>query len=479
MTAGITVNHKRFFAVASVLLLVWLGLYKDALIAMESIWSRSDTFAHGYFIFPISFWLFWRDREALLQAQFKQSWLPLPFLIGALTLGVFSYAADISVLSQLSAIASLITLVWLLIGNKLAWRYKFPLAFLLFSVPMGESLIPWLQDVTAWFTVAFLKMNGIPVFRDGLYIQVPTGMFEVAVACSGIRYLIASVAVGTLYAYLTYNKPYKQWLFVSFAIVLPILANGIRAYGIVAIAYYSDMKYATGADHLVYGWVFFGVVIMIMFWIGGFFADSEQSKEKFSVNQQGQVQYLPLAVALLALFGSYILLKAIPVVELPSKQSVSKEKLASTWGIKFEDPLQMSHIKTQKLEIYRAEYANKQTKGELITWQNVTHNPEQWTEVANEEVEIANNPAKLVHLRSINGDARSYLYQYKIGDFYTFSKRMAKLMQAWNSLSRRSDYSEIRAISVADAHSNDVAKALLIRAFTKAQAQGGAFGHTE
>ena len=53
-----------------------------------------------------------------------------------------------------------------------------------------------------------------------------------------------------------------------------------------------------------------------------------------------------------------------------------------------------------------------------------------------------------MHLRNIDGQARSYLYQYKIGDYYTVNSNKAKLMQAWNSLSRQSDFSEIRAISI-------------------------------
>ena len=308
-----SIQSTHFIVIASALLLAWFFVYQNAVIGMEAIWSRSDTFAHGYFILPISLWLLWRDKDYLLKAQPEFTWFAMPFLAGSLLVWLIAYAADINVLGQLSAICSLICLIWLLLGNQLTWRYKFPLAYLIFAVPMGENLIPWLQDVTAWFTVAFLKINGIPVFRDGLYIQVPTGMFEVAVACSGIRYLIASIAVGTLYAYLTYSKTYKQVLFVLFAIVLPILANGIRAYGIVAIAYYSDMEYATGADHLVYGWVFFGFVIMIMFWIGGFFADKtddESKQEDCSAQANKKLNKIIPTTALFALLVSYFVIKS-------------------------------------------------------------------------------------------------------------------------------------------------------------------------
>lgn len=454
-SSSITIKDKRFILIFSLLMMVWAIVYQDALLAMEAIWSTSDTFAHGYFILPISLWLLWRDKEYLLQSRIKPSWLALPLLVGSLFVWLFAYAADINVLGQLSAIASLILLVWLMVGNKVAWHYKFPLAYLFFAVPMGENLIPWLQDVTAWFTVFFLKLNGIPVFVDGLYIQIPTGMFEVAVACSGIRYLIASVAVGTLFGYLTYNKIYKKLLFVLFALGLPILANGIRAYGIVAIAYYSDMEYATGADHLIYGWLFFGLVIMLMFWVGGLFADKIQMTARADKKEGStEAQVKPTSSFLLPILGLPLLLvtlwllQSIPVIELKERHTMAEA--TSSWGISFEDAYDKFYqINEQGIEVLHAIYGNKQNKGELIVWQNVTHNPDSWTIISNKELILNNKPVMLVNLRNIGGQQRSYLYQYKVGDYYTVSGNKAKLMQAWNSLARQSDFSEVRAISIA------------------------------
>ncbi len=480
VSACLSITDKRLWLVFSILILSWAVVYQDALRAMEAIWSTSDTFAHGYFILPISLWLIWRDKENFLQSRVKPSWLALPLLVASLFVWLFSYSADINVLGQLSAITSLVLLIWLVIGNKLAWRYKFPLMYLFFAVPMGENLIPLLQDVTAWFTVFFLKLNGIPVYVDGLYIQIPTGMFEVAVACSGIRYLIASVAVGTLFSYLTYNKTYKKVLFVLFSLTLPILANGIRAYGIVAIAYYSDMEYATGADHLIYGWLFFGLVIMLMFWIGGFFADKVQvvkRSDKELLGAAAQMKFsksalLPL-LSLPLLVLTFVLLKSIPSVNL--KEHNITADITSSWGISFADAYEKTYrINEQGLEVFRAIYGNKQNKGELIVWQNVTHDYDRWTIVAKKKLVVNNKPVMLVHLRTIDGQSRSYLYQYKVGDYYTVSDNQAKLMQAWNSLSRQSDFSEMRAISLAGVSDLSEVESDLVQAFNQYEFKGGA-----
>lgn len=478
VSSCLAITDKRLWLMFSVLILAWVVVYQETLRAMEAIWSTSDTFAHGYFILPISLWLVWRDKENFLQSRVRPGWFALPLLVASLFVWLFAYSADINVLGQLSAVTSLVLLIWLVMGNKLAWRYKFPLMYLFFAVPMGENLIPLLQDVTAWFTVFFLKLNGIPVYVDGLYIQIPTGMFEVAVACSGIRYLIASVAVGTLFSYLTYNKTYKKILFVIFALTLPILANGIRAYGIVAIAYYSDMKYATGADHLIYGWLFFGVVIMLMFWIGGFFADKAQATKRSDNEMLGsetQLKFSTYAVlpllSLPLLVLTFFVLKSIPSVNL--KENNITAEVSSSWGISFEDAYEKVYQRNEQgIEIFQAIYGNKQNKGELIVWQNVTHDYDRWTIVAKKKLLLNNKPVMLVHLRTIDGQPRSYLYQYKVGDFYTVSDNQAKLMQAWNSLSRQSDYSEMRAMSFAGESDLSKVESDLSQAFNQYEFKG-------
>jgi len=459
------VTNTRFLASLVLLLLAWVLVYQDALVGMEAIWSRSDTFAHGYFILPISLWLLWRDKANLLASTVQPTWLPLPLLAISLFVGLFAYAADINVLRQLSSVTSLIFLLWALVGNQLAWRYKFPLAYLLFAVPMGENLIPWLQDVTAWFTVFFLKLNGIPVYVDGLYIQIPTGMFEVAVACSGIRYLIASVAVGSLYGYLTYQKTHKQLIFFVFALFLPILANGIRAYGIVAIAYYSDMEYATGADHLIYGWLFFGLIIMLMFWIGGFFADPENKEAKRSVatlsHDLSNSSWRKMSTAIIALsiiISTGIVFNNINVISAPETPAIAlidkssfKKANSSSWGITFKDGLQRSHLINNKgAEVFKAVYGNKQTQGELISFENNLHDHDSWTVIETKQRKINDNKVEIVHLRNIKGFSRSYIYQYRAGNYAETSINKIKIAQAFNSLFQLIDTSEIIAASISN-----------------------------
>ncbi|UUZ51375.1 exosortase [Massilia sp. B-10] len=108
------------------------------------------------------------------------------------------------------------------------------------------------------------------MLRNGTHFELPTGNWSVVEACSGVRYLISSVTIGCLYAYLTYRSKLRRAVFIAASIVVPVIANGLRAYMIVMIGHTSNMALATGVDHLIYGWIFFGIVMFIMFWIGSY-----------------------------------------------------------------------------------------------------------------------------------------------------------------------------------------------------------------
>src|SRR5262249_2170440 len=126
--------------------------------------------------------------------------------------------------------------------------------------------------------------TGIPVLREGTYFSIPSGDFEIAKACSGIRYLIACLALGLLYSYLSYRSWRKRLLFTAASFVAPIIANGLRAYTIVLIADLSGMRLAVGIDHLIYGWLFFGALVALMFWVGRFFQDQPQVSDSIVID---------------------------------------------------------------------------------------------------------------------------------------------------------------------------------------------------
>jgi len=254
-----------------------LLLLRDTAVAMAGIWWRSETFTHCLLVPPIVLWLVWRRRTRLAQLPVR----PVPWLLvlitGVCALWLLGELASVNAATQLALVALIVLSVPAVYGWAVARELVFPLAFLFFAVPLGEFMVPPMMAWTADFTIAALQATGIPVYREGLQFVIPSGSWSVIEACSGVRYLIASFMVGTLFAYLNFSSTRKRLLFAAVAIAVPILANWLRAYIIVMLGHLSNNQIAAGVDHLIYGWVFFGIVIGAMFLIGARWADPESS----------------------------------------------------------------------------------------------------------------------------------------------------------------------------------------------------------
>lgn len=264
----------RVIGINLVALLLLLLLFRETLTAMVSTWTNSVTYNHGFLIAPISLFLLWLRRRALAAVTLRPDPLALVPLAFAGFAWLLGELVDVNVVREFALVTMFICMVWLINGRAVTREVAFPLGFLYFAVPFGDFLVMPLMIFTADVTIALVRASGIPVFREGLYFSLPTGHWAVVEACSGIRYLIASVTLGALYAYLMYRSIWRIAFFMALAVAIPIVANALRAYMIVMIGHFSGMELAVGVDHLLYGWVFFGVVIFLMFWAGTFFQQS-------------------------------------------------------------------------------------------------------------------------------------------------------------------------------------------------------------
>src|SRR5204863_9938722 len=247
-----------------------LAVYWPTAASIVAIWIRSETFAHGFVVLPLALWLAWRRHDELATAPIKPWWPGLAVVFASGALWFVASASGAGVVSQFALVFMLQSSIVTVIGLAASRVLGFALAFLLFAVPAGEFLVPTLIDWTADFTVAALRLSGVPVYREANHFVIPSGAWSVVEACSGIRYVIASLVVGTIYAAVAYRSAGRRVLFVAASILVPVIANWLRAYMIVMTGHLSNNKLAVGVDHLVYGWIFFGVVMLLLFWVGSF-----------------------------------------------------------------------------------------------------------------------------------------------------------------------------------------------------------------
>lgn len=304
MTTGPDYRWPLASGLLGALLVAMLVLLWPTWVALYGVWFESGTYSHGILVFPAVAYLIYDARNRLQAIRPSISLLGVGVLAATIALWYVARIGDVQVIEQFSAVAAITAIFASVLGLSVVRILAFPLLFLFFAVPIGDALIPHLMHFTAWFTVAAIKLSGIPVYQDALFISIPRGDFEVAKACSGIRYLIASATLGTFFAYITFVSWRRRLAFVALSLALPILANGLRAYGIIMIAHFSNMRYAVGVDHLIYGWLFFGLIMFILFWVGSKFREEKSQAAPPAASLaagSGGSAYSGLAVAALAL----------------------------------------------------------------------------------------------------------------------------------------------------------------------------------
>ena len=290
-----------------------LGLTTLALVAlfardaahMASIWWNSSTFNHCLLILPIIAWLV-QQRWPAIRGLTPRSWWPGLLLVAA---GAFAWllgeAAGVALGRHFGLVVMLQGAVVTLLGKRISHALAFPFAYALFLVPFGEEFVPALQMLTAKMSMVLLGWAGIPAHIEGVFITTPHGWFQVAEACSGVKFVIAMVALGTFASHLLFRRWGRRIAFMALAAIVPIVANGLRAFSTIWYAERYGVEHAAGFDHVIYGWVFFGVVIAIVLAIGLRFADRDIAEvqvrlEAASAATDQQPWRAALVVALIA-----------------------------------------------------------------------------------------------------------------------------------------------------------------------------------
>ncbi|WP_083671894.1 exosortase A [Sphingomonas montana] len=258
--------------VAAALLAILLLLHGDA-ADMAVIWWTSSTFEHCLFIPPLIGWMVWQRAPELARLN-PRGWAP-GLLIVAVGAGgwLLGQAAGVAVARHLGLVLMLQGAVVATLGPAVARGLLFPLCYAFFLVPAGEGLVPPLQAVTARMCMVLLQLFGIAARLDGIFITTANGWFEVAEACSGAKFLIAMLAFGALGANVGFRSPRRRAVFMSLAILIPVLANGVRAFCTILVAHYSDTDVAGSFDHVLYGWFFFAFVIALLLGVSWRFFD--------------------------------------------------------------------------------------------------------------------------------------------------------------------------------------------------------------
>jgi exosortase len=254
------------------ILVALVGLYASVAPRLVRQWADDDDYTHGFLILPLALYFVWERRSVLARVRLSPAWQgALVLAFGLVLLIVGSVGAELF-LQRISLVVVLAGLVWLILGTAFLRELAFPLAFLVFMVPLPAIVMNMvafpLQLFAAQSATFCLQTTGIPVLREGNTIVLATTTLEVVEACSGIRSLQALLALGAVYGYFTQRAIWKRWALLFLSIPIAIAANAFRVAGTGFLAHFIGAEAAQGFYHSFAGWMVFAVAFVLLLGAG-------------------------------------------------------------------------------------------------------------------------------------------------------------------------------------------------------------------
>ena len=270
MTFSQSIRYYRLpFGIA---LLFLAGLYRDILPDMAHQWYEDANYSHGFIVPLVAAYFVYRRRSQLLQVPVAPWWPGFAlFLLGLLQLVVGWLGTELFTMRS-SVVVTLAGMTLFFFGKRLFRLMLLPLSYLLFMVPLPylvyDSIAFPLKLLVTSASIAFLKLAGVVVMREGNIIMLPLTTLEVADACSGIRSLISLLALAVAYAfYLEFTPLKKTWLILA-AVPIAIAANAFRVIVTGFLAQHFGAKAAEGFFHEFAGMAVFSVAITLLLALG-------------------------------------------------------------------------------------------------------------------------------------------------------------------------------------------------------------------
>jgi exosortase A len=235
-----------------------------------TLWRHSfddGTYSHAFLIPFISLYLYYElAQSGKLRFREKLAVLPTILLLLSCYLLFITTNAQISIGYWSALLAVFITSVTML--YRFNWYIVFPAAFLIFIFPFWGVLVPLLQNISIAAVTYMMGFTGVPTYVEAEFVTIPAGVFEIAGGCSGLRYMIVSLAIGSLFIFLNIRDTKRAALFLSLTILGALLTNWIRITALILIGEYTNMESSLMEDHNTFGWYLYVPFMILLFYWG-------------------------------------------------------------------------------------------------------------------------------------------------------------------------------------------------------------------
>ena len=439
-----------FAAGLGLILILFFAPIQDAVY----LWSNRSAYNHCYLIIPISLFLLWDNRRELAGSVPRPSQWGLVGILGFSAVWIFAAAAGIAEGEHIAIVGLIQALIIAIFGVRIYRQNLIAFLYLWLLVPTGTFLLPTLQQIALVQTEFLLNISSIPNFVEGFIVEVPTGRYHIAPGCAGLNFILSSIALTPLYAYLIYQSWIKRFAAMAIMLIVAMVANAIRIFAIIALAEWSNRKIDIVDDHLLYGWGFFAVVLFVMGWLGLKFEDppkkhsASQKAERPSIQKSRVITLGLIAIALILPAPLYYqstqrdLVVAPVSLEWPQKAGDwTLDATSQDWQADF--PMAHDLLRTgysngvTNLDVNIAYYWQQIEGRELISGTNLPGGAEPWFVQTRSTRNINLNGKTLTILEYVSTqepNARLVWHWYWIDNQFITSSALAKLRQAKVSL---------------------------------------------
>lgn len=244
--------------------------YRESLTSIAlAVVNREDS-SHGLFVPLIACYFLWLNRKGLSSNHPKFDVIGILFVFIVL-FATLLVNTSIFQLKFVLYILLILSSAYAFLGRTILSIAGFPILFLLAATPLPDELYMSIANLSRTLALGaslkIISLLGIPYFRDGWHVQLPTGHLLVNVGCSGIRYLISYFVFSVAYAYLFKTGLVKRVILVVCSLPVSLMASILRLTSIFSLSYYIDPRFADKNPHIIISWIIFFIVMFFAVWI--------------------------------------------------------------------------------------------------------------------------------------------------------------------------------------------------------------------
>ena len=260
---------KKEFLLLSFLVAAFFICYGKTISGLSNIWVNDADYSYALAIPFVSGFIIWQRREAIINTPITVSWTGSLLFVFFLIISLYGILGSSPSAVRPAIPLTILTLTLFCFGKKMFRIMAFPLALLIFMIPLPTVFqtrigVP-LQTVSTGVGEFILRLLGVSVFVEGNIIDLGIIQLQVVEACNGLRYILPLLALGVVFVYFFEHIRWKQIVLVLSTIPTAILSNALR----IAITGYLAQNYsltiAEGFFHGFSGWLIFIFALFIMF----------------------------------------------------------------------------------------------------------------------------------------------------------------------------------------------------------------------